>query len=564
MKGKITKSPSYLIRNPYTYCFRMNVPSDLQPYIGRKELRYSLKTGYLGVAKQKARIIAGQVQLIFKFFRKAGVNLTELPDKKIKELINQYIKNYLIGLDERFAEDDIPLVDAKDVNDYIRDLDSIRHDKITEYNLGDTRLVENEADYLIKKNKVEGIDKDSKAYKMLCGHILREQIKLISIEKRHMRGDDSYRHELPKIFPEVFSDLVKQEREPESLPTPKEKPAPTLVKVIEELIATKIKHKKWRPNTIRNHQPKIQTMLQVLGDKPANHITKEDTKKLAKLLDLLPPGFSRLKAYKDISGLSPKDLKGKHDKTMDMSTQRDYMIFARQVFAFAKDREYIEKNPVLSIDIPPKKDDPRSRKLQFDDPEDLARIFDPELFLKWSEDYPSRFWLPLLALYTGCRLEEMASLYCKDVFEHEGLWCMEVHTYYDRSMKGKYFRTVPLHPILVEELKFPQYVDGIKDQGNDRVFPDLNFENYKYSNSFTKRFSYYLRKKVGITHEKKTFHSLRHNVVNHLMNKMVSETLVEELEGRAGKTETRRTYFKGFRFDVLYKECILCPFGKHA
>ena len=55
MKGKISKSPSYLIRNPYTYCFRMNVPKDLQPYIGKKELRYSLRTGYLGVAKQKAR-----------------------------------------------------------------------------------------------------------------------------------------------------------------------------------------------------------------------------------------------------------------------------------------------------------------------------------------------------------------------------------------------------------------------------------------------------------------------------------------------------------------------------
>jgi hypothetical protein len=66
---------------------------------------------------------------------------------------------------------------------------------------------------------------------------------------------------------------------------------------------------------------------------------------------------------------------------------------------------------------------------------------------------------------------------------------MEVHTYYDRSMKGKYFRAVPLHPILVEGLKFPQYVDRIKDQGNDRVFPDLNIENFKYSNSFTKRFS---------------------------------------------------------------------------
>jgi hypothetical protein len=70
MKAKITRSPSYLVRNPYTYCFRMNVPKDLQPSVGRKELRYTLRTGYLGVAKHKARLIAGQVQLIFKYLRR--------------------------------------------------------------------------------------------------------------------------------------------------------------------------------------------------------------------------------------------------------------------------------------------------------------------------------------------------------------------------------------------------------------------------------------------------------------------------------------------------------------
>ena len=46
-------SPSYLIRNRYSYCFRLHVPADLQVYIGKKELRYSLRTGYLSEAKFK-------------------------------------------------------------------------------------------------------------------------------------------------------------------------------------------------------------------------------------------------------------------------------------------------------------------------------------------------------------------------------------------------------------------------------------------------------------------------------------------------------------------------------
>jgi hypothetical protein len=36
-----------------------------------------------------------------------------------------------------------------------------------------------------------------------------------------------------------------------------------------------------------------------------------------------------------------------------------------------------------------------------------------------------------------------------------------------------------LHHILVDQLKFPQYVDRMKAQGNDRVFPDLDIDLVK-------------------------------------------------------------------------------------
>ena len=81
MKSQTSRSPSYLVRNPYSYCFRMFVPKDLQRYLGRKELRYSLKTGYLAIAKYKARFMAGQVQRVFKFLRKGDSSFMKLSDK---------------------------------------------------------------------------------------------------------------------------------------------------------------------------------------------------------------------------------------------------------------------------------------------------------------------------------------------------------------------------------------------------------------------------------------------------------------------------------------------------
>jgi hypothetical protein len=38
---------------------------------------------------------------------------------------------------------------------------------------------------------------------------------------------------------------------------------------------------------------------------------------------------------------------------------------------------------------------------------------------------------------------------------------------------------------------------------------------------------------------------------------MVMESMIEELTGRAGKTETRKPYAKGYRVQTLYEEVVL-------
>jgi hypothetical protein len=95
------------------------------------------------------------------------------------------------------------------------------------------------------------------------------------------------------------------------------------------------------------------------------------------------------------------------------------------------------------------------------DLDDLNRIFSPDAYLKFSKDKPARFYIPLILLYTSCRVEEGASLYGKDVFNHEGVWCIDINDDNDRTVKNlNAIKTVPLHPVLVEQFKFPEYVDN--------------------------------------------------------------------------------------------------------
>jgi hypothetical protein len=71
----------------------MLISKDLQMLLGKRELRYSLKTGYVDVAKCKARFLSGQVQLLFRYLKKWGTALVKLSDERIDELVKQYIKD---------------------------------------------------------------------------------------------------------------------------------------------------------------------------------------------------------------------------------------------------------------------------------------------------------------------------------------------------------------------------------------------------------------------------------------------------------------------------------------
>jgi hypothetical protein len=72
----------------------MNVPKDLQPYVQKIELRWSLNTGYISAAKRKARVLAVAVQDLFQAARET-MAMGELPDDEIRQIVHQHIHEML-------------------------------------------------------------------------------------------------------------------------------------------------------------------------------------------------------------------------------------------------------------------------------------------------------------------------------------------------------------------------------------------------------------------------------------------------------------------------------------
>jgi len=94
---------------------------------------------------------------------------------------------------------------------------------------------------------------------------------------------------------------------------------------------------------------------------------------------------------------------------------------------------------------------------------------------------PYQFWMPLIGLYTGMRIEEICQLYVSDLKKIDGIWCFDINQNKpDKSVKTSERRIVPLHPFLAEELNFVGYVKSLPDQ-KDRIFPELKRIKNRYS-----------------------------------------------------------------------------------
>lgn len=123
----------------------------------------------------------------------------------------------------------------------------------------------------------------------------------------------------------------------------------------------------------------------------------------------------------------------------------------------------------------------------------------------------SAYWAPLLGLFTGMRLEEVAQLKLNDVRCIDGTWALRVANLDEhQTLKTPTsYRTVPAHDELVR-CGFIDYVETVRAQGRERLFPSQRNDNkYKrWGNALGKWYSRYIDE-IGLSDKRLSFHSFR-------------------------------------------------------
>lgn len=284
--------------------------------------------------------------------------------------------------------------------------------------------------------------------------------------------------------------------------------------------------------------------VEIFGDVKVSGATRTHAQQFRAALRKLPKNpkkdIARLPALKQI-----EEIEGKNHPLLKPATINKSLLWLKRMLNLAVDNGIIESNPadrVSQVDKVAAED----KRLPYST-DDLNLIFGSVLFggapPQGRIRHPSLLtfehsrWLPILGLFQGARLTELGQLHRADVRKELGIHYLAITTLSDedeaevvivggeKSLKTRNaVRMVPLHPIVLE-LGFLDYVQGLKSR---HLFPALNHTS---NQGPTGKFSSYwapFTRSLGVTSERKSFHSFRHCFRNQadMMPELVRLTLM--------------------------------------
>jgi integrase len=256
------------------------------------------------------------------------------------------------------------------------------------------------------------------------------------------------------------------------------------------------------------------------GEKVVKTISREDCRRVVNLFSALPANAS-----KRFHGMALERAAGRARARglapMKPVTANGHLNKLSTMLRWAEREEYLSKNPAVGLKVAAPETSRREARRPFT-VDELNAIFSAPLYTGCRDDEGgyavpgpnrprrARFWLPVLSLFHGVRLNEAAQLLVDDVEEVDGVTVIHVRPGPGKKLKSDAARRyVPLHPE-VRRMGFLDYVAEMRARGEARLFPEIKADaRGYYSDHFQKFFARFMRK-CGIEAERVSFHSFRH------------------------------------------------------
>ena len=299
-----------------------------------------------------------------------------------------------------------------------------------------------------------------------------------------------------------------------------------------------------QPQGVSMYKAAARWLYERTGRKPVDGITKQDIVSFkAKLVE---------------EGCSPPNIKNKLSRL-------------RTLLQWAADNGYAATNVADGVTI--RDTTAAKNKRRSFDLASLNALFGSPLYVK--EQLPAdrrsggkaAYWLPLLALFTGARREELGQLRPDDVVRlpypdadgvEQTAWFLKLIEEDDddgedaagtKLKNAESERYVPVHPEL-ERLGFIDFANAMRAEGKPRIFHQLKANKYgKLTDKFGQWFTDY-RRSVGVTDKRLVFHSFRHTFTDYARHANIAEGVQRQLVGHSGE-DVHDDYGSGYSLHRL-------------
>jgi len=276
------------------------------------------------------------------------------------------------------------------------------------------------------------------------------------------------------------------------------------------------------------------------GDQPVDAYSRRDASAFMEALRKLPRMHGRSPLFKgtmrqNIEAAERLAARGKGQPLLTMKTIKRHMSALHGYWDWLRQHGHHEfaSNPFAGFDFPSSK--PASEQRSMWEDADLKRLFTSRLWVGPDVDRRSAaYWLPLIGLLTGMRLEEIAQLHTADVRQRDGIDFFLVHAEDERRTKNaNSVREVPIPGALVA-LGFMTLVAERRRTNSKRLWPDLSGQgpDRRLGAYYTRRFTEY-RREIGIYKPGVDFHSLRGTFETLVLNAGASPVFVKAIMGHS-------------------------------
>ncbi len=316
-------------------------------------------------------------------------------------------------------------------------------------------------------------------------------------------------------------------------------------------------------------------LIKICGDIETNLISRKHIAQYTKIVRRLPSNRNKKKEYKDRDFLDFEVYEVPEEDKLSPTTLKRYLSQTSTFLKWLLLQGYVDLDLTLPLKATKIKTVRASEQKSLYSKSDLRKLFNSSQYTNGRHELASHFWVPLLGLFTGARLNEICQLEVSDISYSEDLkrWLIDFNensqTVANKSLKrAHHTRQVPIHQTLLS-LGFIDYAKLMKFRKESRLFPELTYKSdvNKFGNHIQRWFNrtYTNERNCNITSEKTSFHSLRHTVISHLVNeKGVDANQIATAFGQtpAGgvtqKTYTKKMHARDYckYFDIIdFSDC---------